>query len=126
MGKRLYLAAKKVAYDEDIVYSGPIYRQMRIDGSKIMLEFDNTGSGLVLKNSGPLSGFSVAGSDKKFYWAEAEVIDNELVVSSEMVKKPVAVRYAWDKNPVCTLYNKEDLPASPFRTDSWKGITEKQ
>jgi len=126
VGKRLYLAAKKVAYGEDIFYSGPIYNQMKIDGNKILLEFDHIGNGLVLKNSESMSGFTIAGQDKKFYWANAEVIDNKIVVSSEMVKEPVAVRYAWDKNPVCTLFNKKDLPASPFRTDSWKGITEKR
>ena len=125
VGKRLYLAAKKVAYGEDLVYSGPIYNRMKIEGNKIQLEFENAGSGLVLKSSESLTGFAVAGQDKKFHWAKAEVVDNKIVVSSEMVKNPVAVRYAWDKNPVCTLFNNEGLPASPFRTDSWKGITEK-
>ena len=126
VGRRLYMAAKKIAYGEDILYSGPIYSQMKVEGSKIQLEFDQIGSGLVLKNSESMSGFAVAGRDKKFYWADAKVIDDKVVLSSEKVKEPVAVRYAWDKNPVCTLFNKEDLPASPFRTDSWKGITEKK
>ncbi|MGD9328395.1 MAG: sialate O-acetylesterase, partial [Cyclobacteriaceae bacterium] len=125
VGGRLYQAARKIAYGEDVVYSGPIYRQMKVDGDKIEINFNNTGSGLVLKNNDTGSGFAIAGEDKKFFWADVEIVNNKVVVSSEKVKDPVAVRYAWDKNPVCTLYNTEGLPASPFRTDSWKGITER-
>ncbi len=126
VGGRLYLAAKKIAYGEDIIYSGPIYRQMEVAGGKIELEFDNMGSGLVLRNNDSGSGFAIAGKDKKFYWADATtVVNNKVIISSVNVENPVAVRYAWDKNPVSTLYNNEGLPASPFRTDSWKGITER-
>ena len=124
VGGRLYLAAKKIAYGEEIVYSGPVYKQMKVEGNEIELVFDHTGSGLVLKNNDSVSGFAIAGKDKKFYWADARVVNDKVVVSSARVENPVAVRYAWDKNPVCTLYNNEGLPASPFRTDSWKGITE--
>ncbi len=125
VGGRLYRAAKKLAYGEDIVYSGPIYKEMKVEDGKVEIEFNNKGSGMVLKNNNSGTGFAIAGEDKKFYWADAEVVNNKVVVSSEKVKNPVAVRYAWDKNPVCTLYNNEGLPASPFRTDSWKGITER-
>jgi sialate O-acetylesterase len=125
VGGRLYLAAKKIAYGEDVVYSGPIYKEMKVEDGKVELEFNNKGGGLVLKNNDSGSGFAIAGEDKKFFWADAEVVNNKVVISSEKVKDPVAVRYAWDKNPVSTLYNNEGLPASPFRTDSWKGITER-
>jgi len=123
VGKRLYLAAKKVAYKEDIVFSGPIFRQMQIEGNKIILEFDYVGSGLTSKDNENLIGFAIAGADKHFFWAEAEIVGNEVVVSSDKVKEPIAIRYGWDKNPDCNLYNKEELPASPFRTDSWKEKT---
>jgi sialate O-acetylesterase len=77
-----------------------------------------------MAQGGTLKGFTIAGSDKKFYEAKATIIGaNKLVVSSEKVKDPVAVRYGWANNPVVNLYNKEGLPASPFRTDDWPGIT---
>ena len=125
VGKRLYLVAKKVAYDEDLVYSGPIYKEMRISGNKIIIKFNHIGSGLTTPDDKELTGFAIAGSDKKFYWAKAEMINDEVVVYADEVDDPVAVRYGWDINPSCSLYNKEGLPASPFRTDSWRGITEK-
>ena len=123
VGQRLYLAAKKVAYREDLVYSGPIFKAMQVEGNKVILEFDQAGSGLISKENKPLTGFAIAGADKRFYWAEAKIVGNEVVVVSKKVTEPVAVRYGWDKNPACNLYNREGLPASPFRTDSWKGKT---
>jgi sialate O-acetylesterase len=119
VGKRLYLAAKKVAYKEDLVFSGPIYKQMQIEGDKIILEFDHVGSGLAIKDDEYLTGFAIAGADKRFFWAKAVIVDNKVIVVSEDVLKPVAVRYGWDKNPDCNLFNIEGLPASPFRTDDW-------
>ena len=124
VGKRLYFAAKKVAYGEDVVHSGPIYKKMQREGNKIKLRFDHIGSGLMTPDNKKLIGFTIAGSDKKFYWAKAEMINDEVVVYADEVKEPVAVRYGWDINPECNLYNTEGFPASPFRTDSWKGITE--
>lgn len=124
VGKRLYLAARKVAYREDVVSSGPVYESMKVDGSKIRLKFTSIGSGLDVKNHGILKGFAISGSDHKFYWAEAVVEGNEVVVSSSKVPSPVAVRYSWETNPDGNLYNKDGLPAPPFRTDEWKGITE--
>jgi len=121
VGKRLALWARKIAYGEkDIVYSGPIYKKMKKKGGKIILYFEHTGSGLVAKGT-ELQGFSIAGQDKKFVGAKAEIIGkNKVVVWSEKVKNPVAVRYAWADNPEgANLYNKEGLPASPFRTDNW-------
>jgi len=121
VGARLALAARKIAYDQDIVYTGPTFKSMRAEGGKIHLAFDNVGGGLVAKGNGPLKMFAVAGADKKFTWATAEIKGNEVVVWSDEVKEPVAVRYAWANNPEgCNLYNKEGLPAMPFRTDDWR------
>jgi sialate O-acetylesterase len=88
------------------------------------LKFDHVGGGLVAKG-GELTGFAIAGEDKKFVWADAVIEGSTVVVSSPQVPKPVAVRYAWDINPVCNLYNQAGLPAVPFRTDNWKAITDK-
>ena len=123
VGERLYLAARKVAYNEDIVYSGPIYKTFKNEGDAIRIFFTSTGAGLMGKNGEPLKGFAIAGLDRKFVWADAQINGNTVVVRSPRVQSPVAVRYAWDKNPVGSLYNKEGLPASPFRTDDWSGIT---
>ena len=95
-------------------------RDELIDGQRVT---HHVGGGLVAKGGGPLKGFAVAGEDKKWHWAEAAIDGETVVVSSAEVKKPVAVRYAWANNPDCNLYNKEDLPASPFRTDDWPGTT---
>lgn len=123
VGRRLALAARHVAYGEQLVYSGPIYNSMTIEGSSIRLGFDHVGGGLVAKG-GELKGFAIAGEDRKFVWADARIDGNTVVVSSPHVPAPVAVRYAWAINPVCNLYNREGLPASPFRTDAWPGMTE--
>jgi sialate O-acetylesterase len=126
VAKRLYLAAQHVAYGKKLVYSGPLYESMKIKDSTILISFKSTGSGLITKNNKPLTGFAIAGKNKKFHWANAVIKGNQLIVSSPMVTKPVAVRYAWEINPDASLYNKEGLPASPFRTDQWKGMTEKR
>lgn len=117
VGKRLALAALKIAYGRNLVFSGPIYRSMKIEGDKIRLQFDHVGSGLAPVER--LTGFAIAGADRKFVWANARIDGNTVVVWSDAVKNPVAVRYAWANNPECNLYNKEGLPASPFRTDDW-------
>ena len=122
VGKRLALAARAIAYAEKIVYSGPAYDAMKVESGKIRLTFKHTGGGLVAKG-GTLKGFAVAGADKTFVWADAEIDGQTVVVSSKDVAKPVAVRYAWANNPECNLYNQEGLPASPFRTDTWPGAT---
>jgi sialate O-acetylesterase len=120
VGHRLALSAQKVAYNKDVVHSGPIFDSMKIDGDKVRLTFKHTGAGLGAKDGDTLKGFAVAGSDKKFAWADATIDGNTIVVSSKDVPNPVAVRYAWGNNPEANLYNKEGLPASPFRTDDWK------
>jgi len=119
VGKRLALAAFKVAYgDEDVIYSGPIYKCMKIKGNKIIVTFTNTGGGLIIKGGGKLKYFAICGPDRKFIWANAKIEDNKVIVWNDNIDGPVAVRYAWADNPEgANLYNKEGLPASPFRTD---------
>lgn len=121
VGYRLALAAQYVAYgDADIVYSGPVYQDMKIDGKQIILSFANIGSGLTAKGGGDLEHFAIAGSDRKFVWAQAFIENDKVIVWSDKISNPVAVRYAWADNPEgANLYNKEGLPASPFRTDGW-------
>jgi len=124
VGYRLALAAFHCAYGKHIVWSGPVYKSMKQEEQQIRVEFDHAGSGLMAKN-GKLQRFAIAGTDRNFYWAEAVIKENTVLVWSEKVSKPVAVRYAWESNPEgCNLYNKEGLPAVPFRTDDWPGITE--
>ena len=118
VGDRLALAAEKIAYSENIVYSGPIYQSQQIDGNKIILSFSNVGSGLITNDGEELSEFAIAGEDKKFVWAKATISGDKIIVSNDAVANPMYVRYAWADNPVNpNLYNKEGLPASPFRTD---------
>jgi len=118
VGRRLALAALKLAYGRDMVYSGPIFQSMTIDGDKAILSFTHTGAGLTSKG-GKLAGFAIAGADRHFVWADARIEADKVVVRSDAVPQPVAVRYAWADNPECNLYNAEGLPASPFRTDDW-------
>jgi sialate O-acetylesterase len=127
VGKRLALVARKVAYsDNQVVYSGPTFESMTVDGSRIRLKFSNLGSGLLVNDKyGYVRGFAVAGADKKFVWVKGYQDGNEIVLYSEPNTTPVAVRYNWGNSPDGNLYNKEGLPAVPFRTDNWKGITEK-
>ena len=122
VGDRLALAAEKLAFgDTSTVASGPIYRSAHVDGSKIVLSFTETGSGLMVKGGGELQQFAIAGADKKFVWADARIEGDKVIVSSEEVPNPLYVRYAWADNPEgANLYNKEGLPASPFRTDQDK------
>jgi sialate O-acetylesterase len=120
VGHRLALWALGTTYGEKIVYSGPLYDSIKITGGSAEIHFQHTGSGLESRG-GPLKGFAIAGSDHLFHWAEARIDGDAIVVSSPDVKAPVAVRYAWASSPDCNLYNKEGLPASPFRTDDWPG-----
>ena len=118
--RHAYLALKEV-YGKDIVPSGPRYLRQKVEGSKIALAFDSIGSGMMAAKPSKLDAFAIAGADKKWHWADAEIAGNTVIVSSKEVPTPVAVRYAWAMNPSQRnlLYNKEGLPASPFRTDNW-------
>ena len=118
VGERLALAAEKIVYGENIVHSGPIYQSATINGNKITINFTNTGSGLTTNDGEELGEFAIAGDDKKFLWAKAAIEGNTVIVWNDAVPNPKYVRYAWADNPVNpNLYNKEGLPASPFRTD---------
>jgi sialate O-acetylesterase len=119
VGYRLALGAEKIAYGEkDIVYSGPVYQSATVDGNKIILSFANTGGGLISIDGEELSQFAIAGSDKRFVWANAKIEGDKVIVWSDEIAQPAFVRYAWADNPEgANLYNKEGLPASPFRTD---------
>jgi len=123
VGYRLGLGAHAIAYGADKIYSGPIYESMKVDDDKIRLSFKHVGGGLIAQNGEQLKGFAIAGAERKFVWAEAKIDGNTVVVWSEQVQNPVAVRYAWADNPDCNFYNKANLPASPFRTDDWPGVT---
>ena len=120
VGTRMALVAQKVAYgDDEVIYSGPTYKSMTVKGEKIIFSFDHTGSGLVAKGGGELQQFAIAGADLKFVWAQAKIKGDRVIVRGRSLKNPVAVRYAWADNPAgANLYNREGLPAAPFRTDS--------
>lgn len=119
VGDRLALAAEKIAYGENIVYSGPLYQSSTIDGDKITISFTNVGSGLTTNDGEELSQFAIAGADKKFVWATAKIEGDKVIVWNDQIKDPKYVRYAWADDPVDpNLFNKEGLPASPFRTDN--------
>jgi sialate O-acetylesterase len=124
VGERLALWAMGTTYKEPIEYSGPLYESMQIAGGELHLHFTHVGGGLDARGDTQLQGFAVAGSDHKFHWADARIVGDIVVASSRDVPNPVAVRYAWADSPTCNLFNKEGLPASPFRTDDWPGITQ--
>ncbi|KKM23284.1 hypothetical protein LCGC14_1616730, partial [marine sediment metagenome] len=124
VGRRLALWALVKVYGKGGVHSGPMYQSMAVEGAGIRIRFKHVGGGLIVKGDGPLTGFAVAGEDRKFAWAEATIERDTVLVASKAVAKPVAVRYAWAANPACNLYNKEALPAAPFRTDLWPVLTQ--
>lgn len=132
VGRRLSLAARSIAYGERLVFEGPVYSNYRIEGNTIRLQFQpGTARGMKTSDGKALKGFAIAGLDRKWHWAEARIVKEErgrwqnetIVVSCPEVPFPVAVRYAWADNPECNLVNGKGLPASPFRTDDWPGVT---
>jgi sialate O-acetylesterase len=158
VGERLAFGARAQVYGEKIAYSGPMFKEMKVDGNKAVLNFDHVGGGLVAKELVPtderknkikkkdgkeieivgyawrvkegsskaeLLGFAVCGTDKKFHNAKAEIAGNTVVVTCDATPNIVAVRYGWADHPICNLFNREGLPASPFRTDDLPGITKK-
>lgn len=120
VGRRLALWALAKVYGHDIAYSGPIYKSMAVEGKTIRLQFDHIGGGLVASDGKPLTDFSIAGTDQSFIPATATIDSNSIVVTNDQVAQPVAVRFAWRDDATPNLANKEGLPASPFRTDTWK------
>ena len=127
VGKRLALSALKIAYNQNVENLGPVYQDIKITGNKVEITFSHVAAGLMAKDRyGYVKGFTVAGAKHKFVWAKATITGvNTVLVSSPEVSVPVAVRYGWANNPDdVNLYNSDGLPADPFRTDKWKGITE--
>jgi sialate O-acetylesterase len=122
VGKRLALWALAKNYGKDIECSDPFYAGYRVEGDKIRVFFSHADSGLMGKGN-RLKGFAIAGKNRKFVWADARIDGRIVLVSSLDIKEPIAVRYAWDGYPECNLFNTIGLPASPFKTDDWKGIT---
>ena len=143
VGARLALAARRIAYGQDVVHSGPTYRTMKVKGDEAILTFNNVGGGLeshalpqryakngqIVYNAAtgrldaPLAGFAICGEDRKWVWADARIDGDKVVVSHQDIAKPVAVRYGWSDFPVVNLWNREGVPASPFRTDDFPMIT---
>jgi sialate O-acetylesterase len=118
VGERMALWAEHLAYGStEPDYSGPVYKSYKIEDNKVIISFNHTGTGMVIKGGGDLYYFSIAGADKKFVWAKAKIEGDKVIVWSDEIPKPVAVRYAWADNPEgANLYNKKGLPASPFET----------
>ena len=131
IGQRLALAAEAIAYGKKVEFSGPMYKSVTFDDGKAVISFEHSAKGLTIGKSSAdiavasdtLTGFAIAGDDRKFYWASAAIRGTTVVVSSPNVPKPVAVRYGWADFPVVNLYHGVGLPASPFRTDDWPGVT---
>ena len=118
-GKRLALGALGTTYGKQLVYSGAVYKSMSAQDGKITIKFEHAGEGLKAAHD-KLKGFAIAGADRKFVFAEAQIAGPDtVVVSSSEVAQPAAVRYAWAANPDANLVNSASLPASPFRTDKW-------
>jgi sialate O-acetylesterase len=118
VGQRLALAARALDYGEKIEYSGPLFQSAKFEDGKAVVSFTHPGTGLAIQGD-RLQGFLLAGEDGKFVRAEAAIDGTRVVVSSPKVPRPASVRYGWERNPACTLINKEGLPASPFRSDAW-------
>lgn len=123
VGRRLALQALKVAYGRDVACTGPTFASMHASGGQVRVRFEHCDGGLVTSDGGGPTGFAVAGADRAFRWATATVEGDHVVAWSEHVRDPVAVRYAWATYPVCSLRNRAGLPAVPFRSDTWPGVT---
>lgn len=126
VGKRLSAIALNKIFKKNIVYGGPTFKSMEINGNKIIASFENLGSGLSTPDKyGYVKGFEIAGKDQIFYYAKAKIVDDKVVIYNENVKNPVAIHFGWaDDASDNNLYNKEGFPAVPFRTDNWKNVTE--
>lgn len=124
VGRRLARLALANEYGMDIASRSPIYKSMESKGNSIVLTFDHIDNGWRPFDTAAPVGFAIAGDDKKFVWADAKIEkDGSVTVSSNLVEKPVAVRYAWANNPVCNMFDGAGLPLTPFRTDDWPGVT---
>ena len=125
VAKRLVRWALARDYGYEIVFRSPLYQSHEVKGNRILVTFEHVGGGLDTHDVRQVRGFAIAGEDQKFVNAEARIVGtNQVEIWNDAVTDPVAVRYAWAQNPVCNLQNREHLPATPFRTDRWKGVTE--
>jgi sialate O-acetylesterase len=124
VGERLAYCALGQHYGEKIPYQGPTFKSLQRIPGALKLHFDHADGGLLAKG-GKLEEFSVAGADHKWHWADASIEGDAIVVSSSLVPEPVAARYAWQSFPLATFYNGAGLPAVPFRTDTWPGVTQR-
>lgn len=115
VGKRLAAAAQKIAYGQDVPYSGPTFKEMKVDGGNIVVHFDHVDGGLDSKGES-VEGFEVAAADGKFVPAQARIVGDEVILIAKGIAAPVAVRYGWANDPKCTLYNKAGFPAVPFES----------
>ena len=122
VGRRLAAWALADTYGQKVTPSGPLFDRYKTEGDRVRIHF-KYGADLKTIDGGPVKGFAIAGEDRHFVWAEARIEGDSVVVSSPTVLKPVAVRYGWADNPIVNLYNGAGLPASPFRTDDWPGVT---
>jgi sialate O-acetylesterase len=122
VGRRLAVLSLFQTYGQSIPHAGPIYQSMKVEGDKVRLIFKHSAN-MYPNGGGEIKGFAIAGEDKVFHWANATIDDRDVIVSSPDVPKPVAVRYDWGNNPDGNLFNKAGLPAFPFRTDDWPGVT---
>ncbi|MGA9119355.1 MAG: hypothetical protein WB699_08300, partial [Bacteroidota bacterium] len=120
IGRRLALLARHRVYGDNCEDTGPIFRSMMVPAGSVVVRFDHDDGGLMSLSGSMVQGFSVAGKDRVFYPAKASVLSGSVVVFCPGVPHPVAVRYGWDPTVRCTLYNREFLPAVPFRTDRWE------
>ncbi len=116
IGKRLALWANKLVYNPDTaIFSGPLFKSAKAEGSKVIVRFTNVGKGLAAREGDSVRYFSIAGADNKYVWAQVIIKGNMLIVWSDKIARPVSIRYAWADNPdAANLENKEGLPASPF------------
>jgi len=117
VGRRLGLWALGTVYEKQVEFSGPVFKSMEIKNKRVTLNFTNAEKGLVTKDNNEVEGFAIAGKDHIFHWAQAVIKNSQVIIWSEPVSEPIAVRYAWADNPACNLYNTAGLPAAPFRTD---------
>ena len=119
VGERLWMAARKVVFEEDIIHSGPMYKSHEIHDNYVEVSFHFAENGWYNKEGDNIEGFAIAGQDSVFHWANVKLVGSTVVLSSDEVQNPIEIRYAWADNPKVTLYNSEGLPVIPFRTDDW-------
>jgi sialate O-acetylesterase len=119
VGSRLARLAANKVYGKQIPCLSPMFERISKEGRCLRISFRHAEGGLTTKEGAPVRGFVIAGSDRRFVWAEATIEGAQVIVSSPEIQEPVAVRYAWANHPISSLFNKDGLPLAPFRTDDW-------